>query len=120
MSLKLLLDEDSQAKYLVNLLRLANHDVDTVNRSGLGSSPDVVVLNYARQQRRVLLTRNCGDFLELHQIKPVHTGILAVYQSPDQSKNMSYQAITRAIANLEGSGSVLENQFVILNQWNWG
>jgi hypothetical protein len=31
---------------------------------------------------------------------------------------MSYQGISKAIANFEGSGCVLENQFVNLNQWN--
>ena len=119
MSLKLLLDEDSQAKYLVNLLRVAGHDVVTVNESSLGSFPDSDVLNYARQKRRVLLTRNCDDFLELHGLNPSHAGILAVYQSPDTAKNMSYQTIVKAIANLEMAGYELENQFVILNQWNW-
>jgi predicted nuclease of predicted toxin-antitoxin system len=119
LSLKLLLDEDSQAKYLANLLRVASHDVLTVNEAELGGLPDVAVLNYARQQRRVVLTRNCEDFINLHQIGTVHAGILAVYQSYEQSKNMSYQAITRAIANLEEVGCLLENQFIILNQWNW-
>ncbi len=32
---------------------------------------------------------------------------------------MSYQGIVKAIANLEIAGYELENQFVILNQWNW-
>ena len=56
MSLKLLLDEDSQAKYLVNLLRDSAHDVITANDADLGGLPDSVVLDYARQQKRVMLT----------------------------------------------------------------
>ncbi|WP_334907623.1 DUF5615 family PIN-like protein [Nostoc sp.] len=48
MSLKLLIDEDSQAKRLVNLLQNAGHDVITVNEAGLMSKPDSVVLDYAR------------------------------------------------------------------------
>jgi predicted nuclease of predicted toxin-antitoxin system len=119
LSLKLLLDEDSQARNLVNLLRAANYDVVTVNDSSLEGCSDSAVLDYARQQGRLLLTRNCDDFLELHQAKPFHDGILAVYQSSDKSKNMSYQMIIKAIANLETSGYILKNQFVILNQWNW-
>ena len=74
MSLKLLLDEDSQAKYLVNLLRGSGHDVITANDAGLGGLLDSVVLDYARQQKRVILTRNCDDFLELHQFNPFHEG----------------------------------------------
>ncbi len=119
MSLQLLLDEDSQAKYLVNLLRTAGHDVVTVNDVGLMGRSDSFVLEYARQQGRVLLTRNCDDFEEIHQINPVHSGILAIYQHPDSTKNMSYQAIVKAIANLENADYALENQFVILNQWNY-
>lgn len=90
MSLQLLLDEDSQAKYLVNLLRTAGHNVVTINAAGLMGQPDSLVLEYARQQGRVLLTRNCDDFEEIHQINSVHSGILAVYQNPDSTKNMSY------------------------------
>ena len=128
MSLRLLLDEDSQAKYLVNLLQAAGHDVLTVNEADLMSRSDSFVLDYARQQGRVLLTRNCADFQELHQANPVHPDILAVFQNPDLAKNMSYQAkdacasrfaIVQAIANLEAANYTIENQFVILNQWHY-
>ena len=115
----MLLDEDSQAKYLVNLLQAAGHDVITVNTAGLMNRSDSVVLDYARQDLRSLLTRNCNDFQELHQANPVHPGILAVYQDSDPSKNMSYQAIVKAIANLEPAEYPIENQFVILNNWNY-
>ncbi len=119
MSLKLLLDEDSQAKHLVNLLRGVGHDVITVNDAGLGGLPDNVVFEYARQHKGVIITRNCDDFLELHQVNKIHAGILAVYQNSAVLKNMSYQSISKVIANLELSGYNLENQFIILNQWNW-
>ncbi|MBD2595524.1 DUF5615 family PIN-like protein [Nostoc spongiaeforme FACHB-130] len=115
----MLLDEDSQAKYLVNLLQAAGHDVVTVNTVGLMNRPDSVVLDYARQNQRILLTRNCDDFQELHQANPIHSGILAVYQNSDATKNMSYQLIVKAIANLEAAEYILNNQFVILNQWNY-
>jgi predicted nuclease of predicted toxin-antitoxin system len=115
----MLLDEDSQAKYLVNLLLKASHDVITANAAGLANRLDSMVLDYARQSRRVLLTRNCNDFQLLHQSNSVHPGILAVYQDFDAFKNMSYQAIIKAIANLEEVGYPIENQFIILNQWNY-
>ncbi|BAU44071.1 hypothetical protein [Leptolyngbya sp. O-77] len=46
----MLLDEDSQAKYLVNLLQAAEHDVVTVNAvtvnaADLTNRPDSVVLD---------------------------------------------------------------------------
>lgn len=119
MSLRILLDEDSQAKHLVNLLQAAGHDVVTVNAMNLMNRPDSVVLNFARQDGRVLLTRNCDDFQELHQINSIHSGILAVYQDSDPVKNISYKEIVKAIANLESAEYRLQNQFVVLNQWNY-
>ncbi|MCC3414042.1 MAG: DUF5615 family PIN-like protein [Microcoleus sp. PH2017_29_MFU_D_A] len=115
----MLLDEDSQAKYLVNLLQAAGHDVATVNTLNLMNHPDSVVLDAARKNERVLLTRNCDDFQELHQANPEHSGILAVYQDSEASKNMSYQAIVKAIDNLEIAEYDLNNQFVVLNQWSY-
>lgn len=119
MSLRLLLDEDSQAKYLINLLHVAGHDVVTVKEVNLGGRPDSVILNHARQELRVLLTRNCEDFQALHLASSVHPGILAIYQEPGFSRNMSYQTIVKAISNLEVANYKLDNQFVILNQWNY-
>lgn len=115
----MLLDEDSQAKYLVNLLQAVGHDVATVNTLDLMNRPDSVVLDAARQNERVLLTRNCDDFHQLHQANPEHSGILAVYQDSDPAKNMSYKNIVEAIANLESVEYALRNQFVILNEWNY-
>ena len=71
----------------------------TVNDAGLSGLPDSVVFDYAREHQRIILTRNCGDFLELHQASPVHAGILAVYPNSDTAKNMSYQEISNAIGN---------------------
>ncbi|MBN4001357.1 DUF5615 family PIN-like protein [Nostoc sp. LPT] len=119
MSLKLLIDEDSQAKRLVNFLRSAGHDVITVNEAGLMSKPDSVVLDYARHEERVLLTRNCDDFQTLHKVNPNHPGILAVYQHSDPSKSMSYLSVVKSIANIEASDYSLANQFIPLNQWNY-
>lgn len=119
MSLRLLLDEDSQAKLLVDLLRNANHDVMTVNEANLMGKPDSVVLDYARKNLRLLLTRNCNDFLILHKLNNQHPGILAVYQNFDFTKNMSYQDIVKSITNLEASAVSFENDFICLNQWQY-
>lgn len=119
MSLRLLLDEDSQAKYLVNLLQSAGHDVMTASLAGLINCEDSVVFDRAQQEKRVVLTRNCNDFQMLHQVNSLHSGILAIYQDADVFKNMSYQAIVLAISNIEAAGFSLKNQFVILNQWQF-
>jgi Domain of unknown function (DUF5615) len=119
LSLFLLLDEDSQAKILVNLLKVAGNKVQTVNEVGITGFSDDQVLEYARQHSQVLLTRNCGDFLALHEIDPMHPGILAIYQDAELAKNMSYQAIVKAIDNLRSVGLDPTNQFIVLNQWNY-
>ena len=119
MSLPLLIDEDSLCKVLVKMHTVAGHDVITVNEVGLSGQPDSVVLNYARQNNRILLTRNCRDFEALHQENPHHPGVLAIYENRDYSKNLSRREIVKAIVNLETANILLANQFISLNQWNY-
>lgn len=119
MSLRLLIDEDSQAKLLVDLLKIADHDVVTINELELAGADDTVVLDCARKQGRVLLTQNCRDFEALHQLNPNHPGILAIYQDNYSSKDMRFKDIVKAISNLEAAGIPLANQFISLNHWNY-
>ena len=119
LSLQLLIDEDSQAKPLVSLLRKSGHDVETANKADLSGKEDFLVLNYARTNNRVLLTQNCDDFEALHQENSEHPGILAVYQNNDRSKDMSREEVVKAIANIETAKIELTNQFISLNQWNY-
>ena len=119
MSLRILVDEDSQARRLVGKLRQAGHDVLTINEARLSGSDDSFVLEYARAEERKLLTQNCDDFEALHLANPNHPGIFAVYRDANRSKNMSFDGIVRAIANIEASGIPLSNQFISLNSWNY-
>lgn len=119
MSLKLFIDEDTQDKLLVRLLRNADHDVITVNEAGLMGQTDPIILDFARANSRLLLTYNCDDFEELHKAGNLHSGILAIYRDADYSKDMSFKTIVRAIANLERAKIPLANQFISLNQWNY-
>jgi predicted nuclease of predicted toxin-antitoxin system len=119
LSLRLLVDEDTQSRRLVNLLREAGHDVLTVEEASLEAHPDTQVLEHARRENRIVLTRNCEDFRALHEVSSQHPGICAIYQDRDASQNMSRPAITRALANLEVSGLELAGQFVALNAWSY-
>lgn len=119
MSLKLLIDEDSQAKVLVSMLRKAGHDVVTVNELGLMSQPDEVVLDYARRDNRIVLTHNCRDFKTLHETNPNHSGIFVIYENENYFRDMSRQEIVKAISNLEAAKIPLANQFICLNHWNY-
>ena len=119
MSLQLLIDEDSQDKRLVKLLRDVGHNVVTVNELELMGQPDSVIFASARNSNRLILTFNCDDFQFLHEGNPNHPGILVIYHNADLSKNMSFKAIVKAIANLEASMISLTKQFISLNQWNY-
>lgn len=58
LDLRLLVDEDSQARTLVRLLVEAGHDVLTAEVAGLNSLDDAEVLARAIHEQRTLLTRN--------------------------------------------------------------
>ncbi len=119
MSLRLLIDEDTQDARLVVMLRTEGHDVVTVNEAGLRGQPDSAVLAHAARVQRVVLTMNCRDFLELHQADSAHPGIIGIYQSSELCKNMTFAEIAVALANLTASGWDLTKQFVVLNAWNY-
>ncbi|MEL6555839.1 MAG: DUF5615 family PIN-like protein, partial [Cyanobacteria bacterium J06621_11] len=44
MTLRLLIDEDSQAQLLVDFLRMAGHSVVTINELNMAGTPDKEVL----------------------------------------------------------------------------
>ena len=117
--MKLLIDEDSQGKLIVRLLRDAGHDVLTVGEALLESHVDEKILALAKREGRTLLTRNVHHFLILHNADQTHVGILAEHQDKDPSKNMSSTDIVQAIGNLEASGWDLRGQFIAINAWDF-
>jgi hypothetical protein len=119
LTLPLLIDEDSLAKILVNLLLQAGHDVLTVNEAELSGQSDRTVFKYASSQGRLVLTRNYDDFQALHEENPIHPGILVIYGDANYAKDMNFKDIIRAIANLEAANIPLTNQFIALNHWNY-
>lgn len=119
MSLRLLVDEDTEAHLLVELLRADGHDVLTVSEASLTAKSDQTILNFARSEQRVVLTRNCDDFFILHEADPAHSGILAIYQDAAPRKSMNYAAIVRSIANLKSTRLALLGQFIVLTQYKW-
>jgi predicted nuclease of predicted toxin-antitoxin system len=99
------------------LLVAQGHDVVTTADLGLDGQPDLTILESAVREDRVLLTKNCLDFLDLHRKFPNHKGILLVFQEPE--KLMSYETIVRAISNVESAGILLENTCQTLNSWQF-
>jgi hypothetical protein len=121
MSFRLVLDEDTQAARLIAGLREAGHDVMTASEADLVSASDKDVLAFATSEKRIVLTRNCTDFIALHTNDPVHMGIICVFMDDDPRKDMSYVEIVRAIDNLDAYvmkvNWTLVGEFIPLNPW---
>jgi hypothetical protein len=65
---------------IVFVLRRLGHDVITVRETGLSKmgegTPDELVLQFAAQQRRIVVTFNERDFRRLHGLNARHSGIV--------------------------------------------
>jgi hypothetical protein len=68
-----------------------------------------------------MLTRNYGDFLELHEFALAaagrHPGLLLVRMDSDRKRDMKPHQIVTAIRKLEDAGVAIASQAVVLNQW---
>jgi len=115
--LRILADEDSQARAQLNILRRDGHDVVAVGELGKNGTPDPEVFDLAQSLERVLLTHNTEDYHELHRKRPGHRGIMAVYRDADPRKNMNHAQIAAAIRRLETSGVTIAGDFHVLNYW---
>ena len=115
--MRILVDEDSQAHAQLKVLRSDGHDVVAITDLDQNGAADTEVFELAQSLQRVLLTHNTVDFHALHQDKPDHQGILAVYRSADPRKNMSHVHIAQSIRRLETSGVAISGGFHILNHW---
>lgn len=84
---RLLTDEHFPVK-IVYFLRKLGHDVVTVREVGVSktgdSMPDDLVLQFAAQQRRTVLTFNERDFCRLHRENASHSGILCCTAPPER------------------------------------
>jgi hypothetical protein len=103
----------------VRLLRQVGWEVVSPFDAGIVGQLDEVHLAYATSQGLILLTKNPRDFEELHTRFPQHSGILAVYQDNDPTKDMSVADILRAIQNLIAAGMPITGQFIPLNAWRY-
>ena len=90
----------------VEVLRELGHDVLTTLESGKAGQavPDEVVLAFAVEQGRILLTLNRKHFIRLHLEKPDHAGIIVCTVDPD------FNALAKRIHNaleLEMTGKLI-------------
>jgi hypothetical protein len=100
-------------------MEAAGHQVTTPRQAGTIGREDEIHFRYAVANALVLLTKNCDDFLELHQKDSQHPGILLVYQDNDPDRDMKNAEIVRAIANLEQAGVAFPESCHVLNAWRY-
>lgn len=125
MALNLYLDDCSNSDLLTNFLRQAGHRVIRPTDEGvsLPGEDDDIHFAFAAAHGLTLVTKNPADFKALHDLDQRHSGILAVYQDNDPSRDMSNADIVRAIRNLEAAvqqgGLPISGEFHILNDWRY-
>jgi predicted nuclease of predicted toxin-antitoxin system len=119
LSLRLLIDENSQADALVNMLRSSGHDVVTAAEAGLSGADDATVLKCAHTEARCVVTRNARHFRELHLSGVEHSGVLVIHEDSIRAKNMTLRGVLSAVNNLDAAGIEVSGQFISLNAWNY-
>ena len=90
---------------VVEALRAAGHDVQTLQEIGEGgrSIPDDAVLARATADQRAVLTLNRKDFFRLHRQSPQHCGIVACTYDPDFRRQAArIDVAVRGTATLTG------------------
>jgi predicted nuclease of predicted toxin-antitoxin system len=119
--MNLYLDENINDHTLAALLRAAGHTVVQPGDVGLTHTSDPRHLNHAIAHGLVLLTADCDDFEDLHQLILTaggkHLGILLVRYDNDSARDMKPKHIVGAIGKLERAGLDITSQLIVLNQW---
>ena len=93
----------------VKLLRDFGHDVLTTFDAGKANQriPDDEVLAFATSENRILLTLNRRDFIQLHRLNPVHSGIIVCTEDAD-FKSFASRIHTELMKNK----GLLKNQLI--------
>jgi predicted nuclease of predicted toxin-antitoxin system len=119
--MELYLDDCADANDLVDLLTQAGYAVHTPRTEGTSGASDPRHLEYAAAHGFTLITRNPGDFRNLHDDWQAqgraHSGILLIYQDNIKGKDMSPSDVVHAIGRLLASGIPIANEVHSLNQW---
>lgn len=119
--MRLYLDDDTACPLLARLLRQAGHDVQLPSEVGMAGRKDPVHLAHAVRADRVLLTRNHGDFKDLHELAQAlrghHPGILVIRNDNDRKRDLKPGGVVRALGKLLASGLSLPDSCFVLNQW---
>ena len=119
--MRLLLDEDTGARSLLEALRADGHDVECVvdvGALGTGSSDDDVFA-HAVNDDRVLVTRNGSDFADIiEKARVSHPGALVIHYRADGS-SLPVAVIVRAIATIGNTYATTKDLLLSVNHHVW-
>jgi hypothetical protein len=119
--MNLYLDDDCASPLLARLLRQAGHDVQLPVAVGNRGADDVIHLTHAVLDGRVCLSKNYGDFENLHNLVVAvnghHPGILVVRKDDDRKRDLKPAGIVRALGKLLASGLPVADNYHVLNSW---
>jgi len=112
---RLKLDENVDLR-VISLLRLAGHDVATVQGQGLSSAPDVEVINVCRREGRGLVTSDRGFGNRIRFNPSDYAGIVVIRLPPRPTFEVWREAIETLILGLEQAE--IEGKLWIIQQGN--
>src|SRR5438105_3391716 len=119
--MRLLLDENVCDRRLAMRLQTQGHYPILAGDVGLLSVSDARILSWAIAQALPVLTRDSGDFNDLHDLIMAagghHPGVLIVRAGNDPRRRLSDSGIASAIKKLESSGIPIPDRVHVLNQW---
>jgi predicted nuclease of predicted toxin-antitoxin system len=115
---RLLLDENCGSRRLAALQRSAGHVVETVVDALGAGSADTAVLHYAARHGCVLVTKDADDFRTAGTTLKRTPGILVIYEDAKRSP-LRYEAIARAVGNVEATYEDVDGLVLALNEFTW-
>jgi predicted nuclease of predicted toxin-antitoxin system len=105
---KVKLDENLPAE-LLDDLRAAGHEADTVRNEGLTGSPDAVILEQVRQDRRVLFTLDKG-IADIRAYPPEQHAGIVLFRPPSMGRGTTLAFVRRhlpAVLELDLTGHLV-------------
>jgi predicted nuclease of predicted toxin-antitoxin system len=119
--MRIYLDDNVTDRRIRTHLQRAGHDVVAPPEVGQDGVSDAKHLEYAIRHNFVLLTQDCKDFTDLHDLVRAsgggHPGMLLIYTDNDPARDMTPRGIAVAITKLEAAEVPLANQLYVLNHW---
>ena len=118
MAFRLFFDEDSLHRAVLAALRAHDFDCLTVTEAGRQRLTDESQLEFATAERRVVLTRNIGDFARLHSRYVAegrqHAGIIII---TDQSMAVGPLLAAMLAIRSGGESEILANRLLYLQNF---